>query len=240
MSDERERIGDAVLSAMRQYASISRSLRPAMQQHILRDAVDDILPPRGEGAEAVAPVPVTICCPACAMPHVDEGEWATTRHHKTHQCQGCGHEWRPFPFATVGVAHPAGDEAPSVMRAERMREIVCEAAIDARVLLSNAPVYGPDKTLRGMPTADVERIDTLCQAILAALSPQGLGSSPDGDTHRVADGWVLVPREPTEAMIRAALPRWIGNVTSCALLGPDDAKAIYRAMIQAAEQEGRA
>lgn len=53
------------------------------------------------------PVAVTIFCPVCAVPHVDEGEWATTRHHKTHQCQGCGHEWRPFPFATVGVAHPS-------------------------------------------------------------------------------------------------------------------------------------
>ena len=59
--------------------------------------------PVGEGA----PVPVTIFCPICAVPHVDEGEWATTRHHKTHQCQSCGHEWRPLPFATVGVAPPA-------------------------------------------------------------------------------------------------------------------------------------
>lgn len=52
------------------------------------------------------PVEVTIFCPECSAPHIDEGEWATTRHHKTHQCQSCGHEWRPFPFATVGVAHP--------------------------------------------------------------------------------------------------------------------------------------
>ena len=52
------------------------------------------------------PVEVTIFCPQCALPHVDEGDWATTRRHKTHQCQGCGHEWRPFPFATVGVSHP--------------------------------------------------------------------------------------------------------------------------------------
>lgn len=55
--------------------------------------------------EEAQPVAVTIFCPECGLPHVDEGEWATTRHHKTHQCQGCGHEWRPFPFATVGVPH---------------------------------------------------------------------------------------------------------------------------------------
>lgn len=55
------------------------------------------------------PVEVTIFCPQCSAPHVDEGEWATSRHHKTHQCQSCGHEWQPFRFATVGIAHPAHD-----------------------------------------------------------------------------------------------------------------------------------
>ena|GEM_PF-2343382 len=60
-------------------------------------------------------VEVNIFCPTCSTPHVDEGEWATRRH-KTHQCQSCGHEWRPFPFATVGVAHPtpADPEAGAV------------------------------------------------------------------------------------------------------------------------------
>ncbi len=72
------------------------------------------------------PVEVTIFCPKCATPHVDEGEWATTRHHKTHQCQSCGHEWRPFPFATVGVPHPAlrpqpsGETREAVARVEAM------------------------------------------------------------------------------------------------------------------------
>lgn len=51
-------------------------------------------------------VPVVIYCPVCEVLHVDEGEWATTRHHKTHQCQSCGHEWRPFRFATVGIQVP--------------------------------------------------------------------------------------------------------------------------------------
>ena len=48
------------------------------------------------------PVRKTMYCPKCETMHLDEGEWET-RPHKTHQCQGCGHEWRPFPFATVGV-----------------------------------------------------------------------------------------------------------------------------------------
>lgn len=48
------------------------------------------------------PVPVTIYCPKCETMHLDDGEWAT-RPHKTHLCLECGQEWRPFPYATVGV-----------------------------------------------------------------------------------------------------------------------------------------
>lgn len=50
-----------------------------------------------------APIPLVLYCPVCGAPHVDEGEWATTPH-KTHQCQSCRHEWRPFTYPTVGVA----------------------------------------------------------------------------------------------------------------------------------------
>lgn len=58
---------------------------------------------------------VQICCPKCGKRHldVDDGEidWSK-RPHKTHRCvntpeglnTGCGHEWRPFPFHTRGVA----------------------------------------------------------------------------------------------------------------------------------------
>ncbi len=70
---------------------------------------------------AADPVEVTIFCPACGVPHIDEGEWATTRHHKTHQCQACGHEWRPFPFATVGVAHPKPSDASTAEDASMAR-----------------------------------------------------------------------------------------------------------------------
>lgn len=51
----------------------------------------------------VEPVPMELVCPACEFPHHDEAEWAT-RPHKTHLCCNCGHEWRPFPYPTVGVA----------------------------------------------------------------------------------------------------------------------------------------
>lgn len=62
-----------------------------------------------------APVPVSICCPECGAQHLDEGEWAT-RPHKTHRCQSCGHEWRPFPYPTVGIApsQPKGEVEAAV------------------------------------------------------------------------------------------------------------------------------
>lgn len=49
------------------------------------------------------PIRVVLGCPECGALHVDSGLWIK-RKHKTHQCQACQHEWRPFPFATVGVA----------------------------------------------------------------------------------------------------------------------------------------
>jgi endogenous inhibitor of DNA gyrase (YacG/DUF329 family) len=54
-------------------------------------------------ADTVKPIPVNIKCPECGTEHIDKEEWAT-RPHKTHQCQQCKHEWRPFEYATVGIA----------------------------------------------------------------------------------------------------------------------------------------
>lgn len=49
------------------------------------------------------PIPMLLDCPACHIIHLDEGEWSE-RPHKTHQCQSCGHEWRPAHVPTVGVS----------------------------------------------------------------------------------------------------------------------------------------
>lgn len=70
---------------------------------------------------SVAPVNMVLHCPACAVIHIDEphGDW-TNPSHKTHQCQACGHEWRPFPYATNGVADIAlviPDLGPEVLEA---------------------------------------------------------------------------------------------------------------------------
>jgi hypothetical protein len=48
-------------------------------------------------------VPMILNCPTCGLQHIDEGEWATTRLHRTHLCLGCGFLWRPSDRSTVGV-----------------------------------------------------------------------------------------------------------------------------------------
>jgi hypothetical protein len=76
----------------------------------------------------IAPVPMLLFCPACGAQHVDEGEWATTRAHRSHECQalGCGHVWRPADVATVGVAKLTtqgtadGSPVPQLGQAERV------------------------------------------------------------------------------------------------------------------------
>lgn len=69
---------------------------------------------------ALNPIPMQMNCPECGVAHVDEGPWAT-RLHKTHQCQACGHEWRPYEYPTVGVA-----EQVDTVRIEAL----CRAFVD--------------------------------------------------------------------------------------------------------------
>lgn len=41
-------------------------------------------------------------CPECGKQHIDRREWAT-REHKTHLCEYCDHQWRPFEYPTFGI-----------------------------------------------------------------------------------------------------------------------------------------
>lgn len=63
--------------------------------------------------KALEPLKIAgLYCPVCRTRHIDEGDFATKRHH-THACQGfvedngkrrrCGHVWRPALTPTVGV-----------------------------------------------------------------------------------------------------------------------------------------
>lgn len=62
------------------------------------------------------PVVASLFCPNCKTRHVDKMEWAT-KPHKTHLCEYCGMEWKPFEFNTVGVADPEHTPSRSEMRA---------------------------------------------------------------------------------------------------------------------------
>lgn len=66
------------------------------------------------------PIDMVLFCPACGLQHVDapqpERGW-TNPPHKTHECQGCGHLWRPAAAPTNGVADVplgASDTRPAV------------------------------------------------------------------------------------------------------------------------------
>lgn len=67
--------------------------------------------PSDDWSSETKPVPLVLYCPECGAQHVDAGEWAT-RPHKTHQCQSCKAEWRPFLYATVGVIDNAIQAKP--------------------------------------------------------------------------------------------------------------------------------
>lgn len=72
---------------------------------------------RFSDAAGVTPIPVRLTCPECGVAHVDEGVWAV-RLHKTHQCQACKHEWRPYEYPTVGVTEQVDtDRIEAICRA---------------------------------------------------------------------------------------------------------------------------
>lgn len=48
------------------------------------------------------PVDREITCPRCLSRHIDRGQWRR-KPHRTHLCEACDHQWRPFDYPTVGV-----------------------------------------------------------------------------------------------------------------------------------------
>jgi rubredoxin len=80
--------------------------------------------------ELGAPIPLRLTCPACGTLHVDEGEFATKRHH-THACQGCGMVWRPAKADTVGVRFLPGYKND-------------ETAPTARTMQTELPLHSED------------------------------------------------------------------------------------------------
>ena len=63
------------------------------------------------------PVRMSLRCEKCGLQHVDVLDEATgidwsARPHKTHLCLGCGHLFRPFEYATLGVATTEQEARP--------------------------------------------------------------------------------------------------------------------------------
>lgn len=75
-------------------------LRVRIGEGLLDAAYEYLMLARAEVAE---PIPMLLDCPSCHKPHVDRGEWATMRLHRTHRCEHCGRDWRPSHRLTVGV-----------------------------------------------------------------------------------------------------------------------------------------
>lgn len=77
--------------------------------------------------DTLEPIQMLLWCPECGTRHVDEGEFATKRHH-THACQECGMVWRPAIVATCGVRFLPGFKGTGLFkvdegRTERIQEL---------------------------------------------------------------------------------------------------------------------
>jgi rubredoxin len=55
----------------------------------------------------VEAIPMLLWCPLCHARHVDVHAFST-RPHKVHACQNCGHLWQPALVPTCGVAFLPG------------------------------------------------------------------------------------------------------------------------------------
>jgi rubredoxin len=54
----------------------------------------------------VEPVPMILHCPVCGTQHIDQPQPEKDWHnppHRSHECQSCGHIWRPADVPTTGV-----------------------------------------------------------------------------------------------------------------------------------------
>ncbi len=95
-----------------------RRMTPEEQQAVYDSKLDFNRGPMNQGQwwRIDEPIDMVLHCPACGLKHIDapqahevsEGEtypenlW-TNPPHRSHQCQGCNHIWRPADVPTNGV-----------------------------------------------------------------------------------------------------------------------------------------
>ncbi len=99
-----------------------------------------------------------------------------------------------FPYKAKRTPPMTDPTLPREDRA-RLRETICDAAVESGILLANS-----GKRKAAMPTADVERIDVFCDALLSALAAVRVDPEPVGWTARsilnsvksgeITEGWL--------------------------------------------------
>ena len=116
-----------------------------------------------------------LVCPHCQFGHVDRGEWATTRVHRTHLCEHCGQEFRPYDFPTVGVSMADylldlkdSKEEVAKAKANLIRALAAErkidpASIQALYLKADGTIWVETGSEPVNPLGEVA--DSLCHAV---------------------------------------------------------------------------
>ena len=153
------------------------------------------------------PIPMQLVCPECGAEHVDEGEWAT-RLHKTHQCQACKHEWRPYEYPTVGVAaqvEPAITSVATRIAASGGEIVKLLGFVEARAGQS-------------VETEGIHQQVAYINRVLTELSP-GEAGGQGTESSKAAVASVIMPRNVSEK----ALLLMAGTVRAglCKLTGCD-------------------
>lgn len=143
----------------------------------------------------LTPVPMLLFCPRCALQHIDAPQpskvW-TNPPHRSHECQGCGHVWRPADVATTGVASLRtrgkrdGSAVPKAAELPRLRRWISDLQAGMYVnCVYCGHRYGPDDQVpTTMADALKEHIEGCPQHPMHALKAriaelEGLINTPE-------------------------------------------------------------
>ncbi|MGB8422243.1 hypothetical protein [Paraburkholderia sp.] len=209
---------------------------------------------------ADTPIPMILFCPKCGTQHIDAVEAAlvwtggsapepsheevtwNNPPHRSHLCHACGAIWRPADVATVGVRYTqtAGerDNWPHIKRAAPASEVQAEHIADERTDalcdssycagLQQGFTFGQQDDNEGLHKALAARdgyVTVLreARALLSASKPAA------------AQGWKLVPVDPTELMAVAPHAALVKFNPSTVMGHPvmEVARECYRAMLAA-------
>lgn len=88
-------------------ATLKEERYQAQAQREFKHAAQSMHEHATDETAAIISTPMRLFCPVCNARHIDKPEpekgWENPPH-KTHLCAECGHLWRPFEYATIGVS----------------------------------------------------------------------------------------------------------------------------------------